>query len=182
MTFCRKKPLINGLLYNQVSTAFRGFGNFKTYIARVLSPMRPYQALTNNSPKKGPLQDIKNFHFLSCLPKKVDWSLSPPSSMDSFCRVSSPLICHQQSSGEETPWPQGMVYFYFPQPLSWQQLDGWGWGHLHDNDNDNVGKNLRSVSHWWILLWRLSKNTMTITILFDTHDNSWHIVELKSWH
>ena len=147
MTFCRKKPLINGLLYNQVSTAFRGFGNFKTYIARVLSPMRPYQALTNNSPKKGQLQDIKNFHFLSCPSKKVDWSLSPSSPLDSSCRVSSPLICHQQSSGEEFPRPPDHRHglLLFSTNISRQQLNGRG--HLHDNDNDNVGKNLRSVSH-----------------------------------
>ena len=31
-------------LYHQVSNAFRGFGNFQTFIVRVLSPMRPYQA------------------------------------------------------------------------------------------------------------------------------------------
>ena len=29
-----------------------------------------YQALTNNSPNKGQLQDIRNFHFLSSPPKK----------------------------------------------------------------------------------------------------------------
>ena len=112
----------------QVSTAFRGFGNFHTNIARVLSPMRPYQALTNNGPKKGPLQDIKNFRFLSSPP-------SPGLLLSSFFPTYLPQAEFWRRV-PETPWPQGMVYFYFPQRLSRQQLDGRR--HLHDNDNDNL--------------------------------------------
>ena len=78
---------------------FQRLLKFRIFIARVLSAMRPYQALTNNSPYKGQLHDIKTFTFSRPLPKKVDLSLSPPSPQDSSCRVSSPLICCQQSSG-----------------------------------------------------------------------------------
>ena len=97
--------------------------------------------LTNNCPNMGQLHDIKTFTFSCPLPKKVDWSLSPPSPPDSSCRVSSLLICRQQSSREEFPtsqhslttgaWTMDMVYFYSPKPLSQQHLD-WQ-GHLHVN-------------------------------------------------
>ena len=71
-------------------------------------PWWPYQALANNSPNKGQLQDIKNFHFLSSPPQK---GCLVPLSPDSSCRVSSPLICHQQSRENlyrfyhQTQWP-----------------------------------------------------------------------------
>ena len=56
--------------------------------------------LTNNCPNMGQLHDIKTFTFSCPLPKKVDWSLSPPSPADSSCRVS------EQSSREEFPTSQ----------------------------------------------------------------------------
>ena len=59
--------------------------------------------LTNNCHNMGRLHDIKTFTFSCPLPKKVDWSLSPPSPPDSSCRVFSLLICRQHSSREEFP-------------------------------------------------------------------------------
>ena len=65
--------------------------------------LHEYFRLTITNPSKGKSQDVKDFHFLSS-PKKVNWSLSPPTPPDSSCRVSSPNIGHQLSSKEELPW------------------------------------------------------------------------------
>ena len=68
-----------------------------------------YQALTNNSPNKGQLQDIKNFHFLSSPPKK-GWlvslsSFSPWTLQSSFLPTYLPPAKFQRWAPLTTPWP-----------------------------------------------------------------------------
>ena len=154
-------------IYLQLSSAFRDFLKFWIFIAQVHLPMRPYQALTNNSPNKGQLQDIKNFHFLSSPPKK-GW-LAPLSSFSPGLLLSGFLPTYLPPEEfwrrvTDTPLPQRHGIVLLP-PLSRQQLVGRATSML------NV-----KCSHCWLLFmdnhcWLLFMDDHCWLLLMD--DQCW---------
>ena len=71
---------------------------------QVLSAFSPYQALTIKSPnkRKSSKWKLKNFHF-HILPKTKVPSFSPPSPLDSSCRVFLPSFLTHEEILQELP-------------------------------------------------------------------------------
>ena len=122
---------------------FQRLLKFRIFIAQVLSPMRPYQALIswqiivptwdNYTISKLSLSLVPTLKRLTG-PSLLLLPQTPPVEFPPYLFAASRVL-EKSSQLPNTPWLQGhgldMVYFYSPKPLSRQHLD-WQ-GHLHVN-------------------------------------------------